>query len=102
MCFGRLWRRANCGFPLAVIRRSGVVAKSELFSRATVREDDWREYQWTWCGRYSVPLGMLVAWNLQQVLGAPHDGGRDVHARACDVPGSLRPGAHDADRSGLF
>src|SRR5204862_4782141 len=44
--------------------------KAELFSRYTVREDDWREYKWTWCGRYSVPFGMLVGWNLQQALGA--------------------------------
>ena len=46
-------------------------AKSALFAAYTVREDDWREYKWTWCGRYSVPFGMLVSWSLQQALGAP-------------------------------
>ena len=49
--------------------------RAALFSGYTVREDDWREYKWTWCGRYSVPFGLLVAWNLQQALGAePLDG----------------------------
>jgi AmmeMemoRadiSam system protein B len=62
-------------------------AKSELFSRATVREDDWREYKWTWCGRYSVPFGMLVAWNLQQVLGAPPLVGKTLgYATSLDTP----------------
>ena len=36
------------------------------FVATTVRPDDYREYQWTWCGRYTVPLGLMVAWNLQQ------------------------------------
>ena len=44
--------------------------RAALFSGYTVREDDWREYKWTWCGRYSVPFGLLVSWNLQQALGA--------------------------------
>ena len=49
--------------------------RAALFSGYTVREDDWREYKWTWCGRYSVPFGLLAAWNLQQALGAePLDG----------------------------
>jgi len=50
-------------------------ARTALFSRYTVREDDYREYKWTWCGRYSVPFGLLVAWNLQRALGgAPLEG----------------------------
>jgi AmmeMemoRadiSam system protein B len=39
----------------------------ERFTRYTVSEHDHREYKWTWCGRYSVPLGLLVAWHLQQL-----------------------------------
>jgi AmmeMemoRadiSam system protein B len=42
----------------------------ERFTRYTVANHDHREYKWTWCGRYSVPLGLLAAWRLQQSLGA--------------------------------
>jgi MEMO1 family protein len=40
------------------------VATSErirLFYNYTVSSDDYREYKWTWCGRYSIPLGMETA-----------------------------------------
>ena len=43
----------------------------ELFTRYTLADHDHREYKWTWCGRYSVPLGLLTAWHLQQLRGAP-------------------------------
>jgi AmmeMemoRadiSam system protein B len=42
----------------------------ERFTRHTLADDDHREYKWTWCGRYSVPLGLLVAWQLARILGA--------------------------------
>ena len=32
----------------------------------TVRKDDYREYAWTWCGRYSVPFGLLTGYYLQK------------------------------------
>jgi MEMO1 family protein len=42
--------------------------KIERFTKYTVRGDDFREYKWTWCGRYSVPFGLLTAYRLQQFL----------------------------------
>jgi AmmeMemoRadiSam system protein B len=42
----------------------------ERFTRYTLADHDHREYKWTWCGRYSVPFGLLTAWHLQQRLGA--------------------------------
>lgn len=42
----------------------------ELFTRYTLDDHDHREYKWTWCGRYSVPFGLLVAWHLQQLRRA--------------------------------
>jgi len=42
----------------------------ERFTRYTLDERDHREYKWTWCGRYSVPFGLLVAWRLAQIRGA--------------------------------
>ena len=43
----------------------------ERFTRYTLADHDHREYKWTWCGRYSVPFGLLVAWHLQQLRRAP-------------------------------
>jgi hypothetical protein len=46
-------------------------ARIERFTRYTLADHDHREYKWTWCGRYSVPFGLLTAWHLQQRRGAP-------------------------------
>ena len=42
----------------------------EKFTRYTLADHDHREYNWTWCGRYSVPFGLLTSWHLQQLLRA--------------------------------
>jgi AmmeMemoRadiSam system protein B len=42
----------------------------EHFTRYTLDDHDYREYKWTWCGRYSVPFGLLVGWHLQQLRRA--------------------------------
>jgi MEMO1 family protein len=39
--------------------------KIKKFAAYTVKKEDFREYQWTWCGRYSVPFGLLVSTHLQ-------------------------------------
>jgi AmmeMemoRadiSam system protein B len=44
--------------------------KIERFTRYTLADHDHREYKWTWCGRYSVPFGLLTAWHVQQLRGA--------------------------------
>ncbi|HXC06002.1 MAG TPA: AmmeMemoRadiSam system protein B [Bacteroidia bacterium] len=44
--------------------------KIRKFNLATVQENDFHTYKWTWCGRYSVPFGMLCALALQQGQGA--------------------------------
>lgn len=38
--------------------------KIALFSRYTLSDDDWREYKWSWCGRYSIPAGLYTAYYL--------------------------------------
>ncbi len=43
--------------------------KIKRFIGYTLHPDDYREYLWTWCGRYSVPFGLLVALNLSQKTG---------------------------------
>ncbi|MEI7830824.1 MAG: AmmeMemoRadiSam system protein B [Prolixibacteraceae bacterium] len=39
--------------------------KIRKFVGITVQPEDYKEYKWTWCGRYSLPLGLMVALNLQ-------------------------------------
>ncbi len=36
------------------------------FTQETLDDNDFRKYKWTWCGRYSVPLGLLTAYNLNK------------------------------------
>ena len=49
---------------------SGKVSEENIhgFCRYTVQDDDFRKYKWTWCGRYSVPLGLLTANKLHEAL----------------------------------
>jgi MEMO1 family protein len=42
---------------------------AKKFFGYTVQDTNWREYKWTWCGRYSVPFAMLTAYKLQQISG---------------------------------
>jgi len=43
--------------------------KVKTFCNFTVEEKDFREYKWTWCGRYSVPMGLLTAYELNESSG---------------------------------
>lgn len=38
------------------------------FNNETVQPKNYKEYQWTWCGRYSVPFGLLFANQLNKDL----------------------------------
>ena len=35
--------------------------KVKLFTEYTVQKEDYKEYKWVWCGRYSVPFGLSFA-----------------------------------------
>lgn len=39
------------------------------FFNYTVQQGYWREYQWPWCGRYSVPSGLLSSMDLAYLTG---------------------------------
>ncbi|MBN2367056.1 MAG: AmmeMemoRadiSam system protein B, partial [Calditrichaeota bacterium] len=41
----------------------------QRFFEYTLDSDDFREYDWTWCGRYSLPLGLLTGYHLQNLQG---------------------------------
>jgi AmmeMemoRadiSam system protein B len=38
------------------------------FCELTVDSKDYKKYKWTWCGRYSVPLGLLTINTLNEIL----------------------------------
>lgn len=38
--------------------------KIKKFTEFTVQKEDYKEYKWVWCGRYSVPFGLSFANNL--------------------------------------
>jgi len=42
--------------------------KIQRFIDHTVDREDPRAYKWTWCGRFSVPFGVLTAYYLQKFL----------------------------------
>ncbi|MCF6240038.1 MAG: AmmeMemoRadiSam system protein B [Bacteroidales bacterium] len=43
--------------------------KIKKFTEYTVQADNYKEYKWTWCGRYSVPFGLLLDYYLQKKFG---------------------------------
>jgi len=43
-------------------------SKIKLFTEYTVKKENYKDYKWTWCGRYSVPLGMLTSYYLCDIL----------------------------------
>lgn len=43
--------------------------KIKKFVGYTVQESDYKEYKWTWCGRYSVPFGLLTSYYLNKSIG---------------------------------
>jgi len=42
--------------------------KVNSFYNFTVDDKDFHEYKWTWCGRYSVPLGLVTAYDLNESI----------------------------------
>ena len=61
--------------------------KIRRFMEYVLDARDHREYEWPWCGRYSVPLGLLTAWHLQQLRSAaPLEGTILGYATSIDHP----------------
>jgi AmmeMemoRadiSam system protein B len=38
------------------------------FTTLTIDENDCKKYKWTWCGRYSIPMGLLTSYYLAGLL----------------------------------
>ena len=60
--------------------------KIKLFTEYTIKEDNYKEYKWTWCGRYSVPFGLLVCNNLAGYYGIKPEGKLLCYSTSIDHP----------------
>jgi len=68
----------SLGYAKAVQHEHGIIdsclvgepslEKVKRFVDFTVQPNSYKEYKWTWCGRYSIPLGLLTALELQNQL----------------------------------
>ena len=66
----------SIGYAKAVKHEHGIIdsclvgepslEKVKQFVGYTVQPSNYKEYKWTWCGRYSLPLGLMTAINLQK------------------------------------
>jgi AmmeMemoRadiSam system protein B len=66
------------GFRLAVNHEHEIIRgclegeingnKIQNFVKYTVQDTNFRSYRWTWCGRYSVPFGLLTLSKLESAL----------------------------------
>jgi AmmeMemoRadiSam system protein B len=54
------------------------------FCEYTVQPDNYKEYKWTWCGRYSVPLGLLTGYYLAELDGKSLCGTRSGYMTSID------------------
>ena len=69
----------NDGYGKALDHENEIISNSLLpkldtasihkFFNYTVQPGTWREYQWPWCGRYSIPFGLLTGMHLSQIMG---------------------------------
>ncbi|HEY4799281.1 MAG TPA: AmmeMemoRadiSam system protein B [Bacteroidia bacterium] len=57
--------------------------KIKKFNEYTVNPTDYKEYKWTWCGRYSIPMGLLTSNYLSKDLKI------QLHGTALDYSTSL-------------
>ncbi len=61
--------------------------KVKTFTEYTVEENDYKTYKWTWCGRYSVPFGLLTSYYLNRLQNNPPLTGHFIgYANSIDHP----------------
>jgi len=56
------------------------------FNEFTVDTANFREYRWTWCGRYSVPLGLMTGHYLAEINGDSICGTKTGYLTSIDHP----------------
>ncbi len=71
---------------ISTITGTITLEKIKQFSHYTVQDTNYMEYKWTWCGRYSVPMGLLTAYYLAKNLNQSLDGILLEYATSIDHP----------------
>ncbi len=59
-------REHEAGITDSCLKNDIKPEKIRLFSKYTLNPDNFREYKWTWCGRYSVPVALYTAYYLNK------------------------------------
>ncbi len=57
-------REHESGIIDSCLRGEILPEKIRLFSTLTLNRDNFREYKWTWCGRYCVPVALYTSYYL--------------------------------------
>jgi len=60
--------------------------KIKKFINYTVDENNYKDYKWTWCGRYSIPLGLMTSYYLQDLCKTNLTGSLVGYATSLDHP----------------
>jgi AmmeMemoRadiSam system protein B len=60
--------------------------KIKMFINYTVDENDFKKYKWTWCGRYSIPFGLMTSYYLQNLYDIKLKGSLVGYATSIDRP----------------
>ena len=86
----------SAGYAMAITHEQEIMdtlsgklnpGKIQAFCNFTVDEDDYKKYKWTWCGRYSVPMGLLTAYDLNEDAGyEPLMGTKIGYSNSIDHP----------------
>lgn len=63
-----------------------VPEKINKFLNYTVDENDFKKYKWTWCGRYSIPFGLMASYYLQNLYDIKLKGSLVGYATSIDRP----------------
>ncbi|MDD5570140.1 MAG: AmmeMemoRadiSam system protein B [Bacteroidales bacterium] len=50
--------------------------KIKKFTEYTVSKENYVDYKWTWCGRYSIPMGLLTSFYLCKLLNTEMPSGK--------------------------
>ncbi|MBN1633638.1 MAG: AmmeMemoRadiSam system protein B [Ignavibacteria bacterium] len=63
-----------------------LLGKIKKFINYTVDENDFKKYKWNWCGRYSIPFGLMTSYYLQNLYDIKLTGSHVGYATSIDRP----------------
>ncbi len=86
----------SSGYYRAIAREKAIVKECLIgdthgvsvrkFMNFTIDDNDYKKYKWTWCGRYSIPMGIFTAYYLKNYLRTTTNGQFIGYATSIDHP----------------